>query len=69
MKVRATNPGIYGKYRKEGEEFEIVHDQHFSDRWMEMVKPEKRTKKKKRDTIAKQFFDGGGKSSPLSGAG
>lgn len=52
IKVRATNPGLYGKYREPGEEFVISGEKYpadyadkakagkvkaFSDRWMELV--------------------------------
>lgn len=37
IKVRATNPGLYGQYREPGHEFEIKEEKHFSKKWMEKV--------------------------------
>ena len=48
MKVRAkfANPDAFGFYgisrRRDGDEFELEDDSHFSERWMEVVEAPKR---------------------------
>ena len=44
MKVRAIKIGFYGKRRREGDEFEIDSEKHFSEQWMEKVESEKKSR-------------------------
>lgn len=46
IKVRATQPGIFGTFRDAGEEFEITDAKQFSSRWMEKVIVEPPVKEK-----------------------
>jgi hypothetical protein len=60
--VRATKPGIYGRYREPGEVFEIAETRHFSSNWMENapVSARLRAKPKSGEAPATQAEQSGG---------
>lgn len=62
IKVRAKAPGVYGRYREAGHEFEIQDEKHFSKNWMETVDGKKKSKSKKQEEEESQ--DSGERSSP-----